>query len=111
MADTSTTFTIVEDHDDDSFFIVLPDGTETEPCGNDEIAMADDGARTYIAANCDDFPGMKAGVVYAVGEAMPTTVVDAEEYDSEDAEEEEETEVDAEPGEDAEEEEEEIEEA
>lgn len=73
---TATDFTFVEDHDENQFYIILPDGTDTEWSGNDEIAMCDDGARTYFATNCEDFPGMQPGVVYSLGSAVPTTVQD-----------------------------------
>jgi hypothetical protein len=79
MADNKTDFTFVEDHDNDTFFIILPNGDETEPSDNQEIAILDDGTTTYLATNCDDFPSMHAGVIYALGAPVPTTVVDIEE--------------------------------
>jgi hypothetical protein len=74
-------FVFVEDSQGD-FYIILPDGTETDWSDSDQIAMMDDGTRTYFATNCDDFPGMKAGVVYALGAAMPTGAEDADEDDA-----------------------------
>ena len=104
MADAQNNFQFVEDPDQETFFLILPDGTETDESADDEIAICDDGIRTYIATNCDEFPGVKPGVVYALGEAMPTTVVDIDDIDDLDedddgtAPETEETEVDAGPG-------------
>src|SRR5271166_3074939 len=106
-AATASGFQIVEDHNEDQFYVILPDGTETEWCGNDEIAMADGGDRTYFATNCDDYSGMQAGVVYALGGAMPTTVVDYDDMPDAEEDEEEEEEVDLDPDAAEEEEEEE----
>jgi hypothetical protein len=83
MADTQG-FQFVEDHDDNTFFIILPNGDETDPSDNDEIAICDDGMTTYLATNCVDFPGMHPGVIYGLGAAVPTTVIDVEELPDED---------------------------
>ena len=102
MADTR--FTFVEDLDDGQFYIIMPDGEDTDWTPDEEIAVFDDGTTTYAATNCDDFPGMQAGIVYALGAAMPTDTQDyagmEDEEDAEDpaegAEEEEDAELEAE---------------
>jgi hypothetical protein len=106
-------FTFVEDDDTASFYVILPDGEETDWSEDTEIAVFDDGELTYAATNCDDYPGMQPGVVYAIGggsgSVMPTTI---ENYaDLPDEEEEDEDEGDeADPAtDDADDEEEELE--
>lgn len=92
MAD-ATGFLFVEDHDDNCFYIQLPGGEQSDWAGNDEVAILDDGARTYIATNCDDFPGMQAGRLYTPGAQVAAEVIDyadMAEDEEEDAEEEEE---------------------
>jgi hypothetical protein len=77
VASATNGFTFVEDDDTASFYVILPDGEETDWSEDTEIAVFDDGELTYAATNCDDYPGMRPGVVYAIGgsgSVMPTTI-------------------------------------
>jgi hypothetical protein len=79
MSDTNS-ITLVNDAGNSSFYFVLADGSETDWASYDELAVADDGSRTYVATMCGDFPGMQPGKVYAIGAELPTVV---EDYDPE----------------------------
>lgn len=71
-------FKIIEDADECEFCIETPDGEQNDWVADDEIAVVEYDGTQYLATNCGNFAGMKPGVVYTLGAAQTTQVVDYE---------------------------------